>query len=953
MRRPHKSHLPRKLVYLGVSLGLLHGFPALAQQDSSTVEEVIVTGSFIRNSSFNGASPIDVQTQEQLLQSGSISTGQFMRDLVYTDNIDAVSNVLGGPGGGQDGNTSGFNLRGLGDSSTLTLFDGKRHVNTDAIGSLVPDIALDRFETVLDGAAALYGSDAVAGVVNIIPVKSYDGLRARTSYGRDQNADYEEYSAGLLWGGNYGNFDIVGALQYKKDTPLMRYEREKYLRADNDIFRDGPPGTFRRLDNRQLLVDPSCGTFGNENNDKGKFDSFPSGIRLAGPVSTSGSCALFFGQWIQYNRPTEQNTGYLNVRHETTDWLTLEYQVVVDDTLSTFITETSSPMNPQHGPTMLIPANHPANPLGVDMVPVAWRTFNGRSGGTQPSYARGGSQWDDTTILTDRHNLSAYYELGNQWSGQTTLSKQTRRNRYDTYEEQTSRVRAALQGKGGPSGNQWFNPFFSADPRSPYYVAGVTDNSQEVVDWLSLLGRTETSRREFTVFDSHVTGPVWELPAGDLQVATGIQYRDTHLIERQIYARQFGEDFNSTPARRAPQVTSDSAVRAAFVEFEIPILDSLSAQVAARYEEFTDLNLETTTPKVALRWQPLDEVAFRASWGEGFLAPDANQVGPIIFNSCAGTRDGEDLLTGTSFIGVNACTTTNPNLGVEESELWNVGFTWEPDYIDGLSISLDYQEIAYTGRIFTLNNQDIGTQDFLRVLNGIGVTPANWNRTPGSATFEAAKAFVAANPSPNVQRDPVTLLPTLIIRTPQNVDRMDVAVYDFKARYRLPDNNLGSFTLNLDASIYDSYMLTEFDGTTREMAGWRNGDTGKAPPLPKVKSSMGVTWMRGDHNARVSTRFTDDIGFGLLDPITRVAPPIFNPGDVVRPTEVKGGWRTDVNYGYALPDLFGFGSGTTLGLTIRNLFDWEPSTLPVQGGLETRLYDPFGRTFTVSLDFDL
>lgn len=93
-----------------------------------------------------------------------------MRDLVYTDNIDAVSNVLGGPGGGQDGNTSGFNLGGLGSSNTLTLFDGRRTVNSDEVGSLVPDIALNRMEIVLDGGSALYGSDAVAGVVNLIPI---------------------------------------------------------------------------------------------------------------------------------------------------------------------------------------------------------------------------------------------------------------------------------------------------------------------------------------------------------------------------------------------------------------------------------------------------------------------------------------------------------------------------------------------------------------------------------------------------------------------------------------------------------------------------------------------------------------------------------------------------------------------------------------------------------------
>ena len=148
-----------------------------------------------------------------------------MRDLVYTDNIDAVGNVLGGPGGGQDGNTSGFNLRGLGSSSTLTMFDGRRVVNNEEVGSIVPDIALSRMEIVLDGGSALYGSDAVAGVVNLIPIKEYDGIRARSTYGRDQEGTMEEYSLGLLFGREINDFNIVAALQYKKETPMMRYER--------------------------------------------------------------------------------------------------------------------------------------------------------------------------------------------------------------------------------------------------------------------------------------------------------------------------------------------------------------------------------------------------------------------------------------------------------------------------------------------------------------------------------------------------------------------------------------------------------------------------------------------------------------------------------------------------------------------------------------------------------
>lgn len=130
------------------------------------------------------------------------------------------------------------------------------------------------------GGAALYGSDAVTGVVNLIPIKSYDGVRERTSYGRDQLDGFEEYSAGVLFGKEINDFSVVAALQVKKNTPLMRYERPEYLRADNDIFTDGPPGTFRSLTSAAPLVDPFCGAFGNDQNDKGQFDSFPSGIKL-------------------------------------------------------------------------------------------------------------------------------------------------------------------------------------------------------------------------------------------------------------------------------------------------------------------------------------------------------------------------------------------------------------------------------------------------------------------------------------------------------------------------------------------------------------------------------------------------------------------------------------------------------------------------------------------------
>lgn len=945
-----KIFLKQSFLYTSIALATALPGAVFAQNTAATaaaaaddeVEEVVVTGTYIRNSAFATASPVDTIDQDALMSTGTINTGQFMRDLVYTANVDAVSNVLGGPGGAQDGNTSGFNLRGLGSSSTLTLFDGRRTVNSEDIGAILPSIATSRIEVVLDGGSALYGSDAVAGVVNIIPIKEYDGIRVNSSYGRDQGGGMEEYSASVLFGKQIDKFNIVAALQVKKDTTLARDERPKYLRADNDIFTDGPPGTFRRVTSAAPLVDPSCGTFGNNQNDKGQWDSFPSGIRLA----NGQRCAIFFGQWIDYNRPSEQYSAYVNVTHQTTDWLELEYQAVADSNLSVFITEASSPMNTSRAATMIIPASHPANPFGSDVYPVAYRTFTGRSQSAQPSYLKRGSQWDDTTFLTDRHTFSGRYELGGDWSGQTSYSYQTRRSRYKTYEEFASRIQAAFKGKGGPGGNEWFNPFMSSDKRSPFYKAGVTDNSQQLVDWLSIQATTESKVR-FQTFDSVVTGPLFDLPAGAVQMAFGGHIRDDKLIANPVKARTIGEDFNA-PARIQKQAVSESTVRATFLEVEVPILETLSLQAAARYEKFDDLGLRTTTPKVALRWEALPTLAVRASWGEGFLAPQAADVGAINLNTCASARDGTDLLTGTSFIGVDGCTTSNPDLDVERSTLQNIGFTWEP--LDGLTLGLDYQEIEYTGRIFTLTNQDIGTQDFLNVLAAIGSSSAGFSRVPGSASWEAARAYVRANPNPAINRDPVTLLASRILRQPQNVDQMDVHTLDLQARYDFSVENWGDFSVSLDATHFVEYKLTEFSGKERTMVGFNNNDTGKAPPLPETKFNLALSWMQGSQTARVLVKYTDDVEFGLLGPIRLANAPATTAG--IR-RDVQGAYRTDFNYGYNMDSLFGFGESANISLAVRNVFDWEPTRLHVQGGFQSRLYDPFGRMFSVSMDVEI
>ena len=297
--RNHKV-LKHSLLYSGIILAM-STTNIMAQDTDEEIEEVVVTGSYIRNSDFTGASPVDTVDQETLLTYGSANIGQYIRDLTYTQNVDTVANVLGGAGGGQDSNSAQFNLRGLGVASTLTLLDGRRNINAGALSAILPDIATDRIEVVLDGGSALYGSDAVAGVVNLIPVKEFDGLRIRSFYGRDQPGDFEEPKIGILWGKTFDNgLNVVAALEVGRKTPLQREERGKYLEVDNATF-IGAPGHYHKDGNEfNPYLDPDCGTYGNETTNKGDKGSSQSGF--VGAYGAPFLCGFHYAQWTDYNR---------------------------------------------------------------------------------------------------------------------------------------------------------------------------------------------------------------------------------------------------------------------------------------------------------------------------------------------------------------------------------------------------------------------------------------------------------------------------------------------------------------------------------------------------------------------------------------------------------------------------------------------------------------------------
>lgn len=341
--------------------------PAAAPADSEQeIEEVVVTGSFIRNSQFTNASPVETITQEDLWTSGAANLGEYLRDMPYMENIDTVASVLATQDGQQDSNSARFNLRGLGTESTLTLMDGRRAVNESAVSALLPGIAQRSVEIVTDGGAALYGSDAVAGVANLIPYKQFDGMKGRVYYKTDQENSSEQYTAEFLMGQRFaiGNgLEWVGAVEVNKRTAFLVSERPRYQEYyDQDSAFNNPGRWIQGAATGR--TDPSCGTFNGSQTDVSQYGSYPSGE----PFATG--CRLYFGEWQDYGRPARGVTLFNNLNYEVNDWLNLEFQMSHNDRTSTLVSSPSNAVT-SNLTSLIVPANHPANPFGAQVRPSA------------------------------------------------------------------------------------------------------------------------------------------------------------------------------------------------------------------------------------------------------------------------------------------------------------------------------------------------------------------------------------------------------------------------------------------------------------------------------------------------------------------------------------------------------------------------------------------------------
>lgn len=787
----------RKLSSLAILPIITANSVSLAQE----VEEVVVTGSYIKGTPGDSALPVQVLDRSFIEGVGATSVADVVANLAISSGAENQSDSFTQ---GSTQGTANINLRGLGLSSTLVLINGRRQTISGGLAndgsvfvdtSSIPINALERVEVLKEGAASTYGSDAIAGVVNLILRKDFDGFELTASTQQVSDGDQEDNTIGFIWGTGNDSTHITVAANYLDRSPLHASDRPELV--DNAVSTLG--ASFKAMPHlaglASVTVDtgPYAGTYG----PRQRFAvdgcaDFEEGALVPTPLGPM--CFFKYGPRFNLVNTETRTQLYSNLTHD------FSYGVELTADLGYSTNDVKdNPQSPSYPDLTfpLIPATHPSNALGV---PLVWlgRPF----------------AYDFPSPISPRENdtlraslgLSGAFDNGWEWDTAVTHS----RNKFRARQPDTisSRLRSALNGEGGPNGDEYYDPFVPAN------------NSQALYDYLSYL--TDTQRTtDLTVLDGVVSGDFMTLSSGAVvAVAAGVQIRsENYKVETDdLYEVSFDSEGNVVPVDLiflggVSELDESRTGYSAFVEAKIPVSESVEVTTALRYENLDSGN--SFDPKLALRWQVAERVALRASASTSFREPSLSQINASvvnlegIFDYDADTGERE---TSASFVRVTS--SGSKDLKAEESENLNIGVIFQAT--DDLNFKLDYWRVDYTDLITVENAQgkvdvDRDGEDIVR-----------------SDTGSLAGVYVDYFNSSDV----------------------DVAGLDFEAQWSINED----WTLGTNIARVLTYDITLPTGEIVDASGKFNGSN-FARSLPETKGNVHLGWANGNKNANLNVNY--------------------------------------------------------------------------------------------------
>jgi iron complex outermembrane receptor protein len=829
----------------GVSL------PLFAQdQPSAEPETIVVTGSRIRRTD-EGALPVQVITQQQIQATGAATAEQFLQTLSIA--VQGNTNVVSATGSGATtGGVSSVSLRGLGSQRTLVLVNGRRVSGggtiTDSTSvdiNSIPLAAVERVEVLKEGASAVYGSDAIAGVVNFILRQNYDGAQL-TAYGggTSDGGGGIKKGDGIIGFGDLPSdrYNVLFVASYHKENPLFGAQRN-FAQSGINVAANNDVTSGNAFPANVVAAD---GTFGSRNPQAG--NCAPS---VTSPLFPPTVCRFDPSPFVSLLPDTERYGLYLAGRYQLTDDIQLYADATFNHNRQRFVIQ-PVPISDQ----FVLPPSHPlfnvAPYNGAETIllqpsspfyPTALVTA--QTGGATPDLlVRYRSTITGNRDLTDtskqpRANIGVKGDINGWGFDGGVLYSETKLTEHDN---------------GGYPALSQILPLFNSGQVNFFGPNSPAITSQALAT--NFVGDAYTTKTSMTSVLGSVTKDVWTLPAGPLAGAFGAEWRKEKFSSDPSPIIQSG-DISGYGGNFLPVDVSRN-VEAVFAELNIPIIKSLEGGVAVRWDHYQNTGSKTV-PQARLRWRPIEQVLVRGSWGKGFRAPSLTELfSPQVTGVSANglndpARCGVTAANGVVNTDSRDCATQfpivsggNTQLQPESSKNYTLGVVYEPTTY--ASFGLDAFKINLKNTII------FGVQPDAILAN----------------TAQFGNLVTRGPPDPGTPGLPGHI--TNIEQVNLNFGETRVEGVDADFRYRIPTDRFGDFKFNLTGSYFWKYDVENPDGTFQSINGRVspivNGNGGV---VPRWHHYVTANWTKGPWDATVDQNYQSsylDIPGTFEDPTT-------------------------------------------------------------------------------------
>jgi outer membrane receptor protein involved in Fe transport len=901
--------------------------PSAANSEPVTLDAFTVTGSNIKGVDTEKTLPVTLLTLADIEMSGVSTMSELVETLPFSTNV-SINETATGPNDAR-GDVSTLNLRNLGAGRTLVLLNGRRmsahgvtpgtppvqFVNVNSI----PFNAVQQVEVLRDGASAIYGSDAIGGVVNWILKKNYDGFDVSARYAFASDGGSPRQTTVDVGGGrsfNSRQSNLTLSYGYFHQDLLMATERDYAGDADkrplvgepfstnnnfNNLNSSSPYGRFTAVTETGAAASVPGITATN-----GQFYYDPvTGVRAAG----AGPTAFYNSQaGTQLLPRITRHTLFGTFDHKFTPTVSLFTEFSYYQSESSGLFDASPISLATDG--VVIPRTNYYNPVGT-------RFFG-------PGTANPTGTPRDVSIRNYRAT-----EIGpRSYDSESDSYRLLAGVRGDIVNSTWSWETAAMFMRGetdqvnhGYIAQSRFEQQLALSTPEAYNPFGPPGSSPESVWQNFVIDIWDRGTGTLRTFDARASGELFNLPAGAMSLATGAEYRKEAMKQRND---PFGLADDVIAQSEQLDVSASRDVYAGFVEVlvplvgpqnAVPLVHALELRAAARYERYSGFS--ATKPGVGLSWRPTQWLLLRGSYNEGFRAPAIVELfTPAIGRRNEGivdaARSGQPDAAGS--VSKRIVTGGNRDLQPEESESYNLGFVVDIPFVRGLSLGADYFEIKQFNQI-----------DNSSAVDELNLDAQLWRAGGGSNPRVLRAARTAADIAANL---PGMLIE--VLSTYQNLSLREVRGTDVFVNYRTPRWSFGRFNFTSAVTYYDRLRAVNQQGVSSELLR-NNGN-------PRTKATAGVSWSHGNWSASVYERYTSDYR----------APVAYTTAGI--PFMIDEYWVTNASVGYT------FRETTLKNLRLRvgvnNVFDENPPLYPINSsGYHPSYADPRGRMPYVEVSY--